>query len=152
MHNEAAAQLQKQLATEEQENKVAFHAKPLPKSTFEKSFTIEIPDREPLRPRDLNLHVEQRAADRSRFDEKAAAARTAAELEKERGLLEKERLEKEAIKKLRKMSIAEGGMQFTATPVLDVDPYPSRHVEPAPLTEPKTPKFSNIQRKTVSDN
>jgi hypothetical protein len=123
-----------------------FHAKPVPQSTYKPTMKVEPSNRVPLQPQSVNLHSNQRAAQRKEFD--SSIAKAAAELarQKEEDDIRKAAEEKKAIKLLRKRSIDEGGMQFKAAPVMSTDPYPCRHVEPPQLTEPHAPHFRTAER------
>ncbi len=144
MHNEAAITFQQKVEEEQNENSsVTFHAKPLPKSTYDQSFNIKIPEREPLVAISINLHADQRALERAKFDEKISRQLSNTSVERQKQQAEKDRAEKEAIKKLRSLSVADGGLLFTATPVMLEDPFPCKQVDAAPLTDPKSPFFKS---------
>jgi hypothetical protein len=104
---------------------------------------------------DVNLECVQRAKKRKEFDEMMAAKLAAKDADKEAAALRRLEEENKRIKELRRKPVEQGGMCFKAAPVLKHDPFPSRHVNPAPLTEPKSPVFQPLRRgsvKTISTN
>lgn len=141
-----ALERMKEVMKENQVQPAQFHAKPVPKSTYQPTMKIEPSDRVPLMPKSINLHSDQRAIQRKEFD--SSIAKAAAELirQKEEDEARKVADENKAIKLLRKKSIEEGGMQFVAAPIMSEDPFPCRHVEPPQLTEPHAPHFRTAER------
>jgi hypothetical protein len=123
-----------------------FHARPLPKTTYQSYFTVEPSYREPLIPKDINLQSSLRAIHRKSFDE--IVSQHQEEIMKQKQFnenLKEKKLQKE-LKQLRCKSIEDGGYTFKAIPILSEDPYPSRYIEPQKLTEPISPKLQTALR------
>jgi hypothetical protein len=150
-HNETVEKIKQHEKQNELERKkeATFHAKPLPKTTFETKFEIQHPEREPLKAQNVNLAIDQRALKRKEFDDYIAQQQKLKEqekLEKERKKIEEEQ---RIIKELRHKSIEEGGLCFKASPILTTDVFPPKHVESAPLTEPVAPNLHTASRSRV---
>ena len=150
-HSESVAQFNDIVRQVEQRlREVEFHAKPLPKTTFEappQTPRASESGRAPLMPLDVQLQSATRASQRAAFDQNVAAnvAESAAKKAKAKASIEEQ--ENAAVAKLRRMSVAEGGLLFKAKPVLmDKDQYPTPHTRPAPPTMPKSPFLLTKQR------
>ena len=144
-HIKALAKMQ-EIMKENQAPAHEFHAMPVPKSLYKPSMTVEPSPRVPLTPKEVNLRSDARAEQRRSFDENVMKA--ALELQRQKDEEEQKKLmaEKIEMKLLRQKSIAEGGMCFVATPVMREDPFPTKHVEPARLTEPESPHLRTAER------
>ena len=131
---------------EEEEKAAHFHARPVPKTLYEKDFEPVFEERAPLVPVDVSFESDQRAAKRKEFDDAMAAK--VAQLEEQKELAARRKLEDEnrRIKELRSKPVEEGGMMFKAQPIMRHDPYPSKATKAPPLTTPKSPAFSVSKR------
>lgn len=155
-HEESVAQFEAVLKQVEKRMKdAAFHAMPLPKTTYEAPPQTPKPSesgRTPLVPVDVLLQSEVRAAKRAEFDQKVAeqvAESTTKKAQDKAALEEQENIE---VAKLRRMSTAKGGLQFVAQPVNYKDVYPTKHVPPQPPTQPKSPFLLTKQRAALATN
>ena len=155
-HEESVAQFEAVLKQVEKKMKeVAFHAMPLPKTTYEAPPQTPKPSecgRTPLIPVDVHLQSQVRAAKRAEFDQKVAeqvVESTTKKAQDKAALEEQENIE---VAKLRRMSTAKGGLQFVAQPVNYKDVYPTKHVPPQPPTQPKSPFLLTKQRAALATN
>lgn len=123
-----------------------FHARPVPKSTYQPTFSVEPSHREPLIPKDVNLQSSLRAIQRKSFDDTVHQHQEEIAKQKELNELKREQELQKELKRLRSKSIEEGGYAFKASPVLQEDPFPTKHVEPHKLTEPVSPKLRTALR------
>ena len=140
---EAQAQEQEARRRAEEEEKAAhFHARPVPKTLYEKDFEPVFEERAPLVPVDVSFESDQRAAKRKEFDDAMAAK--VAQLEEQKALAARRKAdeENERMKELRSKPVEEGGMMFKAHPIMTKDPYPAKSVPATPCTVPKGPAFS----------
>jgi hypothetical protein len=129
-----------------------FHARPVPKSTYQPSFSVEPSPREPLIPKDINLSTSLRAMQRKSFDDSVHQHQENLMKQKEMNDKQQEIESQKELKRLRSRSIEEGGYAFKAAPILHEDPFPSRHVEPHKLTEPISPKLQTSLRVRSKNN
>jgi hypothetical protein len=129
-----------------------FHARPVPKSTYQPSFSVEPSPREPLIPKDINLSTSLRAIQRKSFDETVSQHQENVMKQKELSDKQQELELQKEIKRLRSQSIEEGGYAFKATPILHEDPFPTKYVEPHKLTEPISPKLQTSLRVRSKNN
>ena len=129
------------------EDYTTFHAKPLPKSTFEPEVvaTPAAPSAV-TQPMPVQLESDKRALKRKEYNDMMALR--SQEMEKKREEEEKRQIEKEnlEINQLRRLSVKEGGMAFKANPIVTKDKYPCAHVKAAPVTQPKSPYLLTKQR------
>jgi HSP90 family molecular chaperone len=90
---EAQAQEQEARRRAEEEEKAAhFHARPVPKTLYEKDFEPVFEERAPLVPVDVSFESDQRAAKRKEFDDAMAAK--VAQLEEQKALAARRKAEK----------------------------------------------------------
>ena len=144
---EAQAQEQHARRRAEEDDKAAhFHARPVPKTLYEKDFEPVFEERAPLVTVDVAFESDQRAAKRKEFDD--AMATKVAQLEEQKELAARRKLDEEnrRIRELRSKPVEEGGMAFKAQPVVTKDFYPTKAVKAPPLTVPKSPAFSVSKR------
>lgn len=153
-HNESInklRELEKQRDLKQTEEAI-FHAKQMPKTTFETKFEVVASDRELTKPLDIRLAIDQRASRRKEYDDYIAKQIALKTKEKEKLVNDKLEMEKKTIQDLRKKSVDEGGLCFKATPIMEKDIYPVRHVESAPLTEPVTPHLHTAARSRITNH
>ena len=124
----------------------AFHAKPAPRTTYEAPQTPMPEHRAPLIPLSVTLESDLRAAKRAEFDAKNAHHMKEVSLKKEADKRNKEEQENLEIKKLRRMSVQEGGYNVAATPVVTKDLYPTPRPASVAATMPKSPFLLTKQR------
>lgn len=151
-HAESVAQFQEIIQqVEARMSEATFHAKPLPKSTFEAPQTPAPEHREPLLPLPVTLGTDARAAKRAEFNAIAAQHAKETETRKETDKRNKEEQENNEIRKLRRASIAEGGFAFIAAPVCTKDLYPTPRLASAAPTQAKSPFLLTKQRAQTSE-
>ncbi len=128
------------------EDYATFHAKPLPKTTFEPEVVTVTAPSTVTQPMSLQLESDKRALKRKEYNDMILLKNQ--EIEKKREEEEKKQADKEnmEINQLRRMSVKEGGMAFKANPIVTKDKYPCAHVKAAPLTQPKSPYLLTKQR------
>ena len=160
LHEEAQRTLrQVQLMQEEQKRKeVAFKAKPLPRTTFEEpDISINMGKenerehfREPIKPLQVVLESDVRAQRRKEFDQSISQKMQELQLMQIELTKQKERRQNDAVRDLRRRSVAEGGLCFKAAPMPTHDPYPLKMVRPASSTAPQSPRLSSSRDKDRS--
>jgi hypothetical protein len=150
-HKEAAIKSMEAAQMELVKNKVEFHARPVPSSTYELKFQTKPSDKEPVTPMNTSFSTDQRSLQRRAFDASVTKSK-----EEEKNLQEKQKAAQEdkengLLKNLRRTPASKGGMAFKATKVLTKDTYPSKHVMSTPLTEPKSPNLRTALRTRVNE-
>jgi hypothetical protein len=160
LHEEAQrTQRQVLLMQEEQKRKeVAFKAKPLPRTTFEEpDISINMGkenerehSREPIKPVQVVLESDLRAQRRKEFDLSISQKMQELQLMQIQLTKQKERKQDEAVRDLRRRSVAEGGLCFKAAPMPTHDPYPIKMVRSASSTAPQSPRLSSSRDKDRS--
>ena len=123
-------------------------ARPLPATTAAPDFVPEPPRREPVVPGDLRLASDERAIKRAEFDAYNEERVERLEEQKARSAMEAEARAQKELRRLRRTSVAEGGLAFKARKVYDPQP-----MVPAPatkkLTNPRSPKFRRLKHGTA---
>lgn len=141
---------QEALALTEQE-KVEFHARPVPQTTYkpDKEF-VEPIDHAPIVPLPITLESERRALKRQEFDQ--VMVQKMAQLEVMQESIAKQKLDQEnrRIQAMRRKSVEEGGLMFKAKPIVTKDQYPTKAVVSAPLTTPFSPQLRTKTRSSVT--
>lgn len=157
LHQADAQHLQETQRKIDQEaaDKAHFHARPVPKTLYEKDFEVVHEERAPLIPLDLTFESDQRACKRKEFDDMMVLKM--AQLEEQKELAAKRKLDAEnrRIKDLRNLPVEEGGMAFKAKPV-DPRIFESNgelgvpKVSSKALTEAKSPLFTSRYRTSMA--
>ena len=151
-HSDAVAAFQQEVThTAEAEKAVAFHARPVPATTYKPDLEFTEPvDHTPVVPLPVTLESDRRALKRQAFDQ--VMGQKMAQLEVMQETLAKQKLEQEnsRIKELRRKSVEEGGLMFKAKPIITKDQFPTRAVPSTPLTTPLSPQLRTGSRPRYS--
>ncbi len=151
-HSDAVAAFQQEVShIAEAEKATAFHARPVPATTYKPDLEFTEPvDHTPVVPLPVTLESDRRALKRQAFDQ--VMGQKMAQLEVMQETLAKQKLEQEnsRIKELRRKSVEEGGLMFKAKPIIIKDQFPTRAVPSTPLTTPLSPQLRTGTRSRYS--
>ena len=143
-HKEVLTEQQKEIQHMEElkHQQTTFHARPLPKTTYQCDFQVEKNERSPIKSMDISFESDVRALKRKEYDIQMQQRLEEKLLLKEMNEKKKIEDDNKRIREQRKLSTEQGGMAFIAKPVITKDLYPTKPMFSAALTEPKSPAFT----------